>query len=617
MAKQSLVIVESPAKAKTIGKYLGKDYEVKACMGHLRDLQKSKLSVDVDNDFEPVYKPIKGKEAIISDLKKSAKAADTVYLATDPDREGEAISWHLKSLLNLPDDKTKRVTFNEITKNVVRQSIESPRDIDQNLVDAQQARRILDRLVGYQLSPLLWKKIKRGLSAGRVQSVATRMVDDRDREIENFKPEEYWTLDANLTGDNDVKKLPFSARYHGKNGKKAELKSAAQVEEVVEETKNAAFTVKSVKRTDKNRSPSPPFTTSTMQQEASRKLSMTPRRTMAIAQQLYEGVDIEGEGTVGLITYMRTDSLRISEEAIAAAKNFIVGRYGQQYYPARGANHYKAKANAQDAHEAIRPSNVNWTPEDLKRELFSSHEMAGGRGWFGVCTENHDQPRSIDHYLPREGRNYYGATMLASMYLLLRGTPYVYQGQEIGMRNCAYASMDDYNDVSTHNQYNRALADGFSPEEALRLVQLESRDNARTPFQWDDTENAGFTTGKPWLKVNPNYTGLNAAQEERDEDSVLTWYKKMIGLRLHSQWSELISEGTFASAYREEKNLIAYRRRFEGKALLVLCNMQPEERELKLSAAYRQVIADNYKEAAFAGNTVCLRPYEVLIAEEA
>ena len=367
MAKHNLVIVESPAKAKTIGKYLGKDYEVKACMGHLRDLQKSNLSVDVDNDFEPVYKPIKGKEAIISDLKKSAKAADTVYLATDPDREGEAISWHLKSLLNLPDEKTKRVTFNEITKNVVRQSIQNPRDIDQNLVDAQQARRILDRLVGYQLSPLLWKKIKRGLSAGRVQSVATRMVDDRDREIENFKPEEYWTLDANLTG-NDVKKLPFSARYHGKNGKKAELKSAAEVEAVVEETKNAAFTVKSVKRTDKNRSPSPPFTTSTMQQEASRKLSMTPRRTMAIAQQLYEGVDITGEGTVGLITYMRTDSLRISEEAIAAAKTFILGRYGQSYYP-KTARHYKAKAGAQDAHEAIRPSNVNLTPEQIKGDL--------------------------------------------------------------------------------------------------------------------------------------------------------------------------------------------------------------------------------------------------------
>ena len=367
MANHSLVIVESPAKAKTIGKYLGKDFTVKACMGHLRDLPKSKTGVDVENDFEPIYKPIKGKEEIISDLKKSAKAADTVYLATDPDREGEAISWHLKQLLNLPDEKTKRVTFNEITKKVVQESIRQPRDIDQNLVDAQQARRILDRLVGYELSPLLWKKIRRGLSAGRVQSVATRMVDDRAREIEAFQPEEYWTLDANLTG-NDLKKLPFAARYHGKDGKKAELKSEAEVDAVIHETENGVFTVKSVKRTDKQRSPSPPFTTSTMQQEASRKLSMTPRRTMAIAQQLYEGVDIEGEGTVGLITYMRTDSLRISEEAIAATKEFILSRYGAAYYPPK-ANHYKAKANAQDAHEAIRPSNVNWTPEMLKKDL--------------------------------------------------------------------------------------------------------------------------------------------------------------------------------------------------------------------------------------------------------
>lgn len=368
MAKQSLVIVESPAKAKTIGKYLGKDFTVKACMGHLRDLPKSTLGVDLEHDFEPVYKPIKGKEEIISDLKKAAKSADTVYLATDPDREGEAISWHLKQLLNLPDDKTRRVTFNEITKKVVQESIQEPRDIDQNLVDAQQARRILDRIVGYELSPLLWKKIRRGLSAGRVQSVATRMVDDRDREIEAFQPEEYWTLDANLLG-NDLKKMAFAARYYGKNGKKAELKSAAEVDEVVRETENAVFSVKSVKRADKQRSPSPPFTTSTMQQEASRKLSMTPRRTMAIAQQLYEGVDIEGEGTVGLITYMRTDSLRLSEEAVAAAREFIVGRYGQNYYPAKGPNHYKAKATAQDAHEAIRPSNVNWTPEMLKKDL--------------------------------------------------------------------------------------------------------------------------------------------------------------------------------------------------------------------------------------------------------
>ena len=367
MAKHSLVIVESPAKAKTIGKYLGKDFEVKACMGHLRDLPKSTIGVDVENDFEPVYRPIKGKEDIISDLKKSAKAADTVYLATDPDREGEAISWHLKHLLSLSDEKTRRVTFNEITKKVVQESIQEPRDIDQNLVDAQQARRILDRLVGYQLSPLLWKKIRRGLSAGRVQSVATRMVDDREREIEAFQPEEYWTLDANLLG-NDLKKLAFAARYHGKNGKKAELKSAEEVETIVRETENEAFTVKSVKRTDKQRSPSPPFTTSTMQQEASRKLSMTPRRTMAIAQQLYEGVDIEGEGTVGLITYMRTDSLRISEEALVATKEFILGRYGKDYYPAQ-THRYKAKASAQDAHEAIRPSNVNWTPEMLKKDL--------------------------------------------------------------------------------------------------------------------------------------------------------------------------------------------------------------------------------------------------------
>ena len=369
MANENLVIVESPAKAKTIGKYLGKGFAVKACMGHLRDLPKSTLGVDIGNDFEPEYGPIKGKEEIIRDLRRSADEAETVYLATDPDREGEAISWHLKNLLELPEEKAKRVTFNEITKKVVQESIRQPREIDQNLVDAQQARRILDRLVGYQLSPLLWKKVRRGLSAGRVQSVATRMVDDRDREIEAFQPEEYWTLDANLLG-NDVKKIPFAAHYHGKGGKKAELKSAEDVDAVIRETEHETFAVKSVKRADKHRSPSPPFTTSTMQQEASRKLSMTPRRTMAIAQQLYEGVDIEGEGTVGLITYMRTDSLRLSEEAIASAREFITGRYGSAYCPEK-PNRYKTKANSQDAHEAIRPSNVNWTPEQLKKDLTS------------------------------------------------------------------------------------------------------------------------------------------------------------------------------------------------------------------------------------------------------
>ena len=369
MAKHSLVIVESPAKAKTIGKYLGKDFEVKACMGHLRDLPKSTLGVDLEHDFEPVYKPIKGKEDIISDLKKSAKSADMVYLATDPDREGEAISWHLKELLRLSDDKARRVTFNEITKRVVNESIAAPREIDQDLVDAQQARRILDRIVGYQLSPLLWKKIRRGLSAGRVQSVATRMVCDREKEITEFKPQEYWSLDVKLATGNQGEN-PFTARYHGENGKKRELNSQEEVDQVVSAVEHAPFSVKSVKRQDKQRSPSPPFTTSTLQQEASRKLNMTPRRTMAIAQQLYEGVDISGEGTVGLITYMRTDSLRLSDEAQAAARDFILGRYGERYYP--GAPRvFKTKAGAQDAHEAIRPSDVTLTPERVKGDLTS------------------------------------------------------------------------------------------------------------------------------------------------------------------------------------------------------------------------------------------------------
>ena len=366
MAKKHLVIVESPAKAKTIERYLGKDYVVKASMGHLRDLPKSKLGVDIENDFEPVYQPIRDKSELIGELKKDAEKSDVVYLATDPDREGEAISWHLKALLGLGDDKAKRVTFNEITKKVVTESIRQPRAIDQNLVDAQQARRILDRIVGYQLSPLLWKKIRRGLSAGRVQSVATRMVNDREKEIRAFTPEEYWTLDAKLF--DAAAKKEFLAHYYGKNGKKEEPSSAQQVDGIMAEIRNAVFSVKSIKRTDKQRSPSPPFTTSTLQQEASRKLNMTPRRTMAIAQQLYEGVDVSGEGTVGLITYMRTDSLRLSEEALGAARTFILGRYGKDYYPA-ATRRFKTKEGAQDAHEAIRPSNVELTPERIKHDL--------------------------------------------------------------------------------------------------------------------------------------------------------------------------------------------------------------------------------------------------------
>ena len=366
MAKSNLVIVESPAKAKTIGKYLGPGYQVKASMGHVRDLPKSKLGVDVDNDFTVDYQTIKGKEEVIDDLKKAAKKSDKVFLATDPDREGEAISWHLKEMLGIPDDKTYRVTFNEITKKVVNDSIAHPRAIDMDLVNAQQARRVLDRIVGYQISPLLWKKIRRGLSAGRVQSVATRLVCEREADIKAFVPQEYWSLEADL-----ARIAPnlgqFKASFYGKE-KKMDLNSEEEVQAVAQAVQAEPFAVKSVKRQDKQRNPAPPFITSTLQQEASRKLNMTPRRTMSIAQQLYEGVDIEGEGTVGLITYMRTDSLRLSDEATAAARDFILSRYGANYYPGK-PRVYKTKSGAQDAHEAIRPSNVNLTPEDIKKSL--------------------------------------------------------------------------------------------------------------------------------------------------------------------------------------------------------------------------------------------------------
>jgi len=360
----NLVIVESPSKAKTIGKYLGPGYEVKACMGHLRDLPKSTMGVDFEKNFEPHYIPMKGKEAVITDLKKAAKASGRVYLATDPDREGEAISWHLKELLGIPDDKTYRVTFNEITKNVVVSAIAKPRGIDYDLVDAQQARRVLDRIVGYQLSPLLWKKVRRGLSAGRVQSVATRMVVDRENEIRAFQPQEYWSLDIALTRIG--RPGSFTARFYG-DPKKRELSSEAEVDAVLASMEGQTVSVRSVKRGEKKRTPAAPFITSTLQQEASRKLNMTPKRTMAIAQQLYEGVEIAGEGTQGLITYMRTDSTRLSEDALHAVRDFIRERHGEEYFT--GERVYKTKGAAQDAHEAIRPSNVWLEPERIRSDL--------------------------------------------------------------------------------------------------------------------------------------------------------------------------------------------------------------------------------------------------------
>ena len=366
MAKASnLVIVESPSKAKTIGKYLGADYTVKASMGHLRDLPKSTMGVDLEGNFQPHYIPVRGKEALIKELKAESAKAKTVYLATDPDREGEAISWHLKELLELPDDKAKRVTFNEITQKVVKESIAHPRDIDYNLVDAQQARRVLDRIVGYELSPLLWKKVRRGLSAGRVQSVATRLVVDRENEIRAFQPREYWSLDVLLTRQG--KPGSFVAHYYG-SPKKQELENQEQTQKVIADITGRDFTVTNVKKAEKKRSSAPPFTTSTLQQEASRKLGFTPKKTMMVAQQLYEGVDVAGEGTLGLITYMRTDSLRLSEEAMGAAAQFIRHRYGDSYYYG-GFHTFKTKGNAQDAHEAIRPTHVELDPDAIRGSL--------------------------------------------------------------------------------------------------------------------------------------------------------------------------------------------------------------------------------------------------------
>ena len=334
-------------------------------MGHLRDLPKSTMGVDLNHNFEPEYIPVPGKENLIQELRTAADSAKTVYLATDPDREGEAISWHLKELLGLPEEKIRRVTFNAITQKTVTESIRQPRGIDYDLVDAQQARRVLDRVVGYQLSPLLWKKVRRGLSAGRVQSVATRLVVDRENEIRAFQPREYWTLDVKL---NRLGKAgSFTARYYG-DSKKRELENEAQTDAVIADVQGKEFTVTNVKKGEKKRSPAPPFTTSTLQQEASRKLNMSPKRAMAIAQQLYEGVDVAGEGTTGLITYMRTDSLRIAPEALAEAASFIKARYGDAYY--YGKPHvFKTKGDAQDAHEAIRPTHVELDPEKIRASL--------------------------------------------------------------------------------------------------------------------------------------------------------------------------------------------------------------------------------------------------------
>jgi len=363
---QKLVIVESPAKAKTIAKYLGKNYVVEASMGHVRDLPKSQLGVDVENNYDPKYITIRGKGDLLDKLKKEAKKSDQIFLATDPDREGEAISWHLAHILKLDEKDKCRIEFHEITKNAVKNAIKSPRRINENLVDAQQARRVLDRLVGYKISPILWSKVKWGLSAGRVQSVALKMICDREDEINNFIKNEYWTVLCSLMKKSGNK--AFSVKLNSYKGHKIEISDKAECDKIIANLKKGEFNVDKIKRTSKNRNPLPPFTTSTLQQDANKKLNFSTKRTMSIAQQLYEGIDVKGYGTQGLITYMRTDSVRISEEAQKLALDFIGNSFGSEYNPP-APRIFKGKKNAQDAHEAIRPTNIEITPDVVKGSL--------------------------------------------------------------------------------------------------------------------------------------------------------------------------------------------------------------------------------------------------------
>ena len=362
---KNLVIVESPAKAKTIAKFLGKNYTVKASVGHIRDLPKSKLGVDVENDFEPQYITIRGKGSVVNELKKQAKKSDKVFLATDPDREGEAISWHLAHLLNIDEEDPVRIEFNEITKDAIKKAIKNPRKIDRPLVDAQQARRVVDRLVGYKISPILWAKIRKGLSAGRVQSVTTKLICDRENEINAFIPEEYWTIDATTQFD---KKIKVDFKFYGDESQKIELNNKENVDMILKDIEGKDLTIKSIEKKERKKTAYKPFTTSSMQQEASSKLSFTTKKTMIVAQQLYEGVDIKGKGSLGLITYLRTDSIRISDEAQENAKQFIIDKFGDKYFK-KYSNISKSKKKIQDAHECIRPSYIDLSPQEIENSL--------------------------------------------------------------------------------------------------------------------------------------------------------------------------------------------------------------------------------------------------------
>ncbi len=435
-----LVIVESPAKVKTIKKFLGSSYVVTASNGHVRDLPKSQLGVDVEHDYEPKYITIRGKGDILAGLRKEVKKADKVYLATDPDREGEAISWHLSKALKLEDKKTYRISFNEITKNAVKASLKNAREIDMDLVDAQQARRILDRVVGYKISPLLWAKVKRGLSAGRVQSVALRIIADREEEINAFIPEEYWTLDANLKVEGERK--PLTAKFYGTDKKRMTIHSKEELDEILKEIDGAKYTVEDIKKSERTKKAPVPFTTSTLQQEASKALNFATSKTMRIAQQLYEGVDIKGNGTVGLITYLRTDSTRISEEADANVREYIAANYGQEYAAAGEAKTGNGHKNIQDAHEAIRPTDVSRTPasmkESLSRDQFRLYQLIWKR-----FVASRMQPARYETTSVRIAAGQYRFTVAASK-IVFEGFRSVYTeaGEEKEENNVLLKSLD-------------------------------------------------------------------------------------------------------------------------------------------------------------------------------
>lgn len=444
-----LVIVESPAKVKTISKFLGANYKVMASQGHVRDLPKSQMGVDVEHDYEPKYITIRGKGDILAALRKEAKKADKVYLATDPDREGEAISWHLAAALKLEDKDIYRITFNEITKNAVKASLKEARKIDMNLVDAQQARRVLDRVVGYGISPLLWAKIKRGLSAGRVQSVALRMICDRENEIDAFIPEEYWTMEASLNIKGEKK--PLVAKFYGDRNGKIDIKNAAQMQKILDEVKNSGFSIESVKKSEKIKKSPLPFTTSTLQQEAAKTLNMSTKRTMNIAQQLYEGVDIKGRGTVGLITYLRTDSTRVADEAKVASKDYISENYGKKYLP-QSSNAKKDDKKIQDAHEAIRPTDLSLSPalvkESLQRDQFRLYQLIWKR-----FVASQMAPAQYETTSVRIGAGEYIFTVSASK-IVFDGFMSVYKTDDDNEETNALAKGLDENSVLTLDDVN-------------------------------------------------------------------------------------------------------------------------------------------------------------------